>query len=178
MFTRQALHECLRVEAVEQARLLLVTSRRLQKLLVRVKQTSKAPDKSRANLLRVERGRTHDADLQSTLIVHNCLAGAAFVHSFLGPVIADRADSLVVPRLDLQAMPLHPTCSFGVVDRLRRRRRDNGGCSDSRLRIHGWRICRSRVVVCVQSRDRQVGRVAQERRTGASRDTRLHVHAE
>lgn len=178
MFTRQALHKRLHIEAIVQTRLLLVTSRRLQKLLVRVEQTGEAPDKSCTNLFRVERGRTHNADLQSTLVVHNGLAGAAFVHSFLGPVIADRADGLVIPRLDLQAMSLHPTRAFRVVDRRRRGRRDNRGCSNGRLRIHGWRIGRPRVIIGVQSRDGQVRRVTQERRAGTSGDARLHIHAE
>lgn len=153
MFTWQALHECLHVEAVMQTRLLLVTGRRLQKLLVRVEQTGEAPDKSRTNLFRVKRGRTNQANLQSTPVVHHRLAGTALVHSLLGPVIANSADSLVVPWLDLQAMTLYPARAFGVVNRVSSGLRDNRRCGHCRLRIHGWRIGRSGVIVRVQSGD-------------------------
>lgn len=109
--------------------------------------------------------------------MHHGLAGAALVHALLGSLVANCADSLVVPRLDLQTMSLHPACTFGVVNGLSRGLRDNRRRGHRRLGIYRRCIGRSRVLIRVQGCDRQVGRMAQERRTGPPGNIRLDIHS-
>jgi hypothetical protein len=170
MFVRQTLQESIHVEVVRQPRLFLVAAGRLEELLVRIEQASKASHECCPYLLWVKCSRTHQTDLESTSAVYCSLTSGAFVHAFFGPFITHAADSLLVKWLYLQAMPLNQASAFGVMYRLCACRWNNRRCGHGRLSVHRGRIRRARTVVGVQRGDGKVGCMAKEGSAGPPGD--------
>lgn len=153
MLARQAFQKGFHIKAVRQTRLFLVARGRLKELLVRVKQAGETSDKGGPNLLRVERCRTNQTDLESAPVVHQSLAGTASVHAVLRSLIAHGTDGLVIGRDHLEAVALNPARALGIVDGLRDRlRHDRRGCHRG-LSIDGRCIGGARVVFRVQRGD-------------------------
>lgn len=136
MFAGKALHESLGVESVIQSLLFLIATSGSKELFVCVEQAGEAPDKCSTNLIGVEGSITGQTHHGCTAIVDCQSTRGALVHAFLGLLVTNRTDQLLIPHLDLEEVTLNPASALIISKGLHKRLWHDCRCSNSRLCIH------------------------------------------
>lgn len=96
ILVRETLEEAIHVEPIEHACLLLVACGGLEIFPIRVEETGETAHERGAKLLRVECGRTDDADLLRASVVADDTAAGASVRPIFGLVFANGTGRLLV----------------------------------------------------------------------------------